>query len=297
MVLVVYSYARAAFSDPLSPSAFNIKVTVTAGEEAAAFQTEQYERLQSRDQVIYLPRSTARMCGICNAPKPPRSHHCSTCRRCFLRMDHHCVWLDSCVGFGNYKFFFCLLFWATFMCGFIFGATLEVLIQQLAYSQLEGVSVIWLIITVLAFALGVSTIMLLSYHCYLIVKGMSTIEHIELTEEREDAKRKARIQRRLQQKQQLEPAHSSSNLLAVATQGTAVPDAVGAHEGAPTARGPPAAAPRHLAFVSYSEGVWRNICATLGPNPLLWVIPFNNPRGNGIRFRREEATVARMVAA
>ena len=29
-------------------------------------------------------------CAICAHFKPPRAHHCSTCRRCVLRMDHHC---------------------------------------------------------------------------------------------------------------------------------------------------------------------------------------------------------------
>ena len=31
-------------------------------------------------------------CGQCNfSYKPPRAHHCSICRRCVMKMDHHCV--------------------------------------------------------------------------------------------------------------------------------------------------------------------------------------------------------------
>lgn len=30
------------------------------------------------------------MCGKCISPKPPRTHHCSVCNRCILKMDHHC---------------------------------------------------------------------------------------------------------------------------------------------------------------------------------------------------------------
>ena len=29
-------------------------------------------------------------CKKCQMPKPPRAHHCSICRRCVLKMDHHC---------------------------------------------------------------------------------------------------------------------------------------------------------------------------------------------------------------
>lgn len=46
-----------------------------------------------------------RYCLICHVFKPERCHHCSTCNRCVLAMDHHCPWLSSCVGYYNRRFF------------------------------------------------------------------------------------------------------------------------------------------------------------------------------------------------
>ena len=44
-----------------------------------------------------------RMCRRCQAFKPPRAHHCSICKRCIIKMDHHCPWVNNCVGIGNHK--------------------------------------------------------------------------------------------------------------------------------------------------------------------------------------------------
>lgn len=30
------------------------------------------------------------ICKKCDSPKPPRTHHCSVCNKCVLKMDHHC---------------------------------------------------------------------------------------------------------------------------------------------------------------------------------------------------------------
>ena len=305
-ILVAYSYTRAAFGDPLSPDQFNLKITVNQAEDIAAFSPEQYDPIKNKDQLIYLPRSTARMCGLCNAPKPPRTHHCSTCKRCFLKMDHHCVWLDNCVGYGNYKFFFCLLFWATFMCGLIFGATLEALIQQLVFSTLEGVSVVWLIMTILSFALGLSTLMLLGYHSYLISRGMTTIEHIEFTEERDDFKRRERIKRRQMERERTVAVEvtnrpSFNNKCLVATEprdndtqsSTNLLHPQNQYQPLET-RFQPGRVPT-FTFQDYSEGIYKNWCIALGSNPLLWLVPVDFPSGNGMRFKKEEATVARTM--
>lgn len=45
------------------------------------------------------------VCSRCETYRPPRAHHCRICGRCVRRMDHHCPWINNCVGELNQKYF------------------------------------------------------------------------------------------------------------------------------------------------------------------------------------------------
>ncbi|KAK9527736.1 hypothetical protein VZT92_014271 [Zoarces viviparus] len=44
-------------------------------------------------------------CPVCRVVRPPRAGHCRICGVCVLRLDHHCVWINSCVGQTNHRSF------------------------------------------------------------------------------------------------------------------------------------------------------------------------------------------------
>ena len=42
------------------------------------------------------------MCPDCEVLRTERSKHCAICNMCVERYDHHCPWINNCVGINNH---------------------------------------------------------------------------------------------------------------------------------------------------------------------------------------------------
>ncbi|ROT73437.1 uncharacterized protein [Penaeus vannamei] len=62
-------------------------------------------------------------CSECQLAMPPLSHHCRLCVKCHHQMDHHCLFLNTCIASNNHWHF--VVFVMTnllLMVGFVHGA-------------------------------------------------------------------------------------------------------------------------------------------------------------------------------
>lgn len=84
---IFYNNIKAAFTDPGSP-----KSVIKSFDKSASVFSNTF-------------------CQKCDFYKPPRAHHCSICQKCIMKMDHHCPWVNNCIGENNQIYFYMFIMW------------------------------------------------------------------------------------------------------------------------------------------------------------------------------------------
>ncbi|KAJ2673926.1 palmitoyltransferase for Vac8p [Coemansia sp. RSA 1085] len=141
---------------------------------------EQLRQTQLIHTVTVKENGEPRFCLKCNAPKPDRTHHCSSCGICVLKMDHHCPWLNNCVGFNTHKAF--LLFLA-YTVIYTFCISITILVYYAIHLMYLDITIPLyvepLFIMMLAGSFSVCLIGFGGFHAYLLLNNLTTIESYE----------------------------------------------------------------------------------------------------------------------
>jgi hypothetical protein len=139
------------------------------------------------------------ICKHCQVAKPPRTHHCRICKKCQLRMDHHCPWVNNCVGYNNHRYF--VLFLQYLLIGNIYFAILSILPVYEAYEKFQNgripfytIQELFLFfIMLLNFSLIFCVGGLYFFHLYLLLTNQTTIEYSENSYYSREAKRDGNV--------------------------------------------------------------------------------------------------------
>ncbi|TMS11369.1 putative palmitoyltransferase ZDHHC11 [Larimichthys crocea] len=159
-------------------------------------------------------------CYLCDVKVGPKVKHCGVCNKCVEDFDHHCKWLNTCVGGRNYWCFFVALSSATLGVFVLVAVILFIFIQHyldpnslrtdpqfdtmlgngtwlvfLPLAPIKTSSAGLLIIAFITVMLSVISLLLLGhllcFHLYLFYKGISTYDYVKMQRQKESRKRDA----------------------------------------------------------------------------------------------------------
>ncbi|NXK39045.1 ZDH15 Palmitoyltransferase, partial [Piprites chloris] len=207
-VLFVWTYWKSVFTLPVQPD----KKFHMSYADQERYENEERPEVQrqilaeiARKLPVYTRTGNGgiRFCDRCQLIKPDRCHHCSVCAMCVLKMDHHCPWVNNCIGFSNYKFFLLFLAYSLLYCLYIAATVFKYFIKYWTVSceiwflfhllfnlflslvlccfSFQGeltngrskFHILFLLFVAIMFF--VSLMFLFGYHCWLVSRNRSTL--------------------------------------------------------------------------------------------------------------------------
>ncbi|KAG2317416.1 hypothetical protein Bca52824_020538 [Brassica carinata] len=132
-------------------------------------------------------------CMLCNSEVHKSSKHCRSCDKCVVGIDHHCKWLNNCVGRKNYMTFVSLMTACLLWLIIEAAVGIAVIVRVFADKKRMETEIVDRLgssfsLAPLAAVVGVCTVVtspacyhlsqLLFFHTLLIKKGLTTYDYL-----------------------------------------------------------------------------------------------------------------------
>ncbi|KAK9717724.1 Eukaryotic peptide chain release factor GTP-binding subunit, variant 2 [Basidiobolus ranarum] len=147
-LLCLFSLLKTSWTDPgiLPRNLDPVEPMDTFGEPSGSsdmvdqsyFPLSAYPGL--KDVVINGVALKLKYCDTCQLYRPPRCSHCRQCDNCVENEDHHCIWVNNCVGRRNYRYFFTFILTTSLLSLYVFGFSLGHLILYWKKKMRESTS-------------------------------------------------------------------------------------------------------------------------------------------------------------
>ena len=109
-------------------------------------------------------------CYICQIYQPYRTKHCHECDSCIATFDHHCPWMNNCIGQKNRHLYYIFL-----LLQLVQAFLVSIRISSYAINFLNGTDQCFAgILSITLIFFSTLTLILFVFHTFLMMKNLTT---------------------------------------------------------------------------------------------------------------------------
>ncbi|KAG2218250.1 hypothetical protein INT45_006251, partial [Circinella minor] len=185
-ILALVSMIKTSWSDPgIIPRDLDTPATDDSNNINSSSNSINSDILLPKEIRIKDMSWTLKYCETCRIYRPPRASHCRQCDNCVENEDHHCIWLNNCIGKRNYRSFFVCILTSSILCLYIIVFCLVHILtvlqengSDLSFGYMFSKAPISFVLAIVCFVLLFIVGGLTLYHCSLIMRGVTTHEQL-----------------------------------------------------------------------------------------------------------------------